>query len=136
MFTPRFIKGFIVTFVVFMVADFAWHSWIMMDFYNARIADVNGGMLPAATFPVFIILYEVLAAACMTYFVQATAKKGDLMDGAFKGGLLGFLVSGGINFINHSLIMKWDLNITLVDTLWGIAMGAVAGAILVMIGKK
>ncbi len=130
--TSSFGKSFLVTVIIFLLADILWHSVLLADFYNTRLAYING-LYPADSFPPFIFAYEIIAAGIMTYFIRVAARPGSLVSGMGNGALLGFLVSGGINFINHSLILKWDLGLTIVDTLWGVAMGAIAGAAIVWV---
>lgn len=133
--TSTFIKGFIVAFIVSIVGDYLWHSVLLADFYNQRLTAINGAPT-ATTFPPFIVLFEVIGSAGIAYFILATHSK-TLWDGAWRGGLLGLMLGSGINFVDHSLIAKWDLTMALVDTAWATVLTAIGGAIIVAVcGKK
>jgi uncharacterized membrane protein len=106
----------------------------MADFYESRLRAING--VPSSNdVPFFILAYALISAFVMTYFILATAKEKTTSESALHGGLLGLLVGGGINFVNHSLLLKWDLSVLAVDTLWGIAVGAIIGAAVLSVSK-
>jgi uncharacterized membrane protein len=108
----------------------------MADFYNARLALINGSSTPPAL-SVLAIAYEVIAAIGIAYFVLGSlSSKADWMEGAWKGAFLGLLIAGGLNCVNNSLIQHWDTTLALVDIAWGVVTGAVVGAILVLFVAK
>jgi uncharacterized membrane protein len=134
--TSTFIKGLLAAFVLSLVGDMLWHNYLLADFYNARLQSINGGTVPA--FSNFMIALELLAAAITTYFVLAAAKTRTIGEGAVHGAMLGFAMCGAINFLNHSLFPGWDLTLVEVDTAFGVVLGAIVGAgiILATGGKK
>lgn len=125
--SSKFWKAAIVVFIFYILADFVWHGWLFADFYEMRFAAINGAPSPM-TFPPFILAFEVIAALVSTYFVQKTSST--MQQGMWHGGLLGFFSVSAINFVVHSLIPKWDTSMLMVDTLWGIIIGVVGGAII------
>ena len=133
--TPSFIKGFIVTLIIIVAADLFWHAWLMADFYNSHLSAINGAPESLA-FPPFVLLFEVVAALCITYFVQGTLRNRSIVGGALRGAALGLLITCSINFVDHSVIMKWDLTLAFVDIVWGIVTGLIAGGVLAAMSKK
>ena len=131
--TSRFIKGFIVSFILFVVLDGLWHGGLMVDFYSQRVLLLNpgsNGVPPTAT--PFIIFLEAINAVTLTYVLFRGAKPANpLQDALWIGALLGFTVSVSINFLNHSLIPFWDIQLALVDTAWGTVMGAIVAFFVV-----
>ena len=124
----RFIKGFILSFVLFVLLDAGWHGGVMADFYNQRLALMNPDLPGAPGFSGWILFLEAINAFALTYFVlKVPTSKQPLNDGAWIGGLLGFVVTGSVNFLNHTLIPDWDVTLAIVDTAWGTALGLFAG---------
>ncbi len=132
--TSQFLKGFVATLILFLAGDIVWHNFVMRDFYMQRILAINGPDVAMGDFPPFILAFEIIASAGMSYFVLRTSKT--LMEGALNGAFLGLVVVAGINFVAHSLIPKWDVPMVLVDTAWGVVLGAVAGKVIMLVAGR
>ena len=128
--TPsRFLKGFLVSLVLFTLLDAVWHGGIMAGFYQQRLMLMNPGTAVAlVSFSPFILFVEAINAAALTYFVlHRQSADPDLSDAAWVGAFLGFTMSGTVNFLNHALIPEWDIVMAWVDTTWGTIAGCIAG---------
>lgn len=127
--TPiRFLKGFVLSFLLFTLLDAVWHTGIMAPFYDARLAVINPGLGGAPAFSEWLLFLEAVNAAALTIFVLRMASPtGSVGDGAWIGALLGFTVSGSINGLNHLLVPGWDTTLVMVDTVWGTVVGLIAG---------
>lgn len=120
-----------------LVGDVLWHNVLLSDFYFSRLADINGAATDTVGFPLFLVVFELISSAIVTYFVLAMSKKRPVLEGCWNGALLGLLMVGALNFVNHSLIAKWDSTVVMVDTAWGVLLGAICGlAIVLVAGKK
>jgi uncharacterized membrane protein len=128
-------KGIAVAFVISLVGDMVWHSVLMADFYGAYIASINGAPWDPS-FPLPLIVFELICSAVMAYFILAAAKAHTVTEGAWHGALLGLAIVGAVNFVNHSLMPKWDITLLMVDTAWGIVLGAVTGAAVMRVAAK
>jgi uncharacterized membrane protein len=129
--TPsRFLAALVAVFIVTLLGDMLWHNWLLMDFYYTRLSAINGAPMPA-TFPVSLLIAEAIAAAGTVYFVLSAPKAPTLSAGACRGALIGLMLGGALNLVNHSLIALWDLNVVLVDICWATALGAIGGAVTV-----
>ena len=132
--SSAFFKSFVTAFILFVLGDMLWHVWLLGDFYNGRIALLNGGTMPPESFPGFVFAFELIAAAGTTYFVLPSRS---VQEGAWKGAVLGLMMISAINFVCHTLLVNWDLTLVVVDTAWGIVIGAITGAAIMMVsGKK
>jgi uncharacterized membrane protein len=127
----RFLKGFIVSFVVIFISDYLWHTLLFANFYNGKM----GAMIaPGAPMLGIIILLEVLAAAGVAWFVLGVSK--NMMDSLCNGAFLGVLTIGSVNLLNHAFFQAWDLELVLIDVLWGVLTFALAGAIAFIVTSK
>ena len=124
----RFIKGWILSFVLFSLLDGVWHAGVMAAFYNERLALMNPGLSGPPAFGPLLLALEALNAAAITVFVLKTASaKNALGDGAWIGAFLGLTVSGTLNGLNHILVPAWDATLAMVDTAWGTVVGLIVG---------
>ena len=123
--TSSYIKGAGTAFVLFILGDALWHDMLMGSFYMSRIDAINGGPAPA-TFPCFIILFELIAALGSTYLVLHLSK--NIAEAAKNGAILGLMMVSAINLVNHTIILRWDLTLVVVDTAWGVVLGFLVGA--------
>ncbi len=128
-----FFKGTFAAFIVFFAGDFLWHEVFFVNFYDARIFAINGAATPLGI-PVFLIALEFLIAAGASYFILRVP--GSMQRAILEGGLIGLMISGAVNFVNHSLILKWDLAIMLLDTSFGLLLGLLAGCVIFLAGSR
>ena len=138
--TPtRYLRAFVVSFVLFVLLDAFWHGGIMVEFYNQRLMLLNPGIIGTPiTFSPFILFIEAINAVALSYFVLSHIEDGKpLADAAWAGALLGFTVTVTLNFLNHVLIPEWDIVLALVDTAWGTVSGIIGAlAIAVVCGER
>ena len=126
----RFLKNALVALILFVASDAAWHAWLMVDFYTAKISAM-GGTLPTGFGSVCV--FQVIAALGTAYFLR-NARTWN--EGAFQGGLLSLMMVGAINLVMHGLLPGWDMELVLIDIGWGIVTGIVVGGVIGMMGKK
>ncbi len=134
----RFFRAFVAVLIVTAAGDFAWHNWLLKDFYFSQLELINGTALPEE-FPPFIVAAIVLSSLGTTYFVLSAPKMPDVLHGAARGALLGLMMAGVLNLVNHQLILEWSLTVASVDILWALVLGAAGGAVCVWAagtGKK
>jgi uncharacterized membrane protein len=126
--TTRFLKGFVLSFILFTLLDGVWHGGIMAQFYMDRLAVIAPGSGGPTAFSPLMIFLEAVNAAALTYFVLRNASsRNPVGDGALVGLILGFTVISTVNGLNHTLIPGWDMTLALVDTAWGTVAGLLCG---------
>jgi uncharacterized membrane protein len=132
----RFLRSFIVAFVLFLLLDAFWHNGVMGDFYATRLVMLNPTLDPMKVGLMPQILFvNLINAVTLTYVVLHHKGEGSqLGNAAFLGGLLGLTVCGSINFLNNAFIPEWDTNLMLIDTGWGTIAGIVAGVAVAAVG--
>ncbi|MSR87317.1 DUF2177 family protein [Candidatus Peribacteria bacterium] len=134
----RFLRAFATSFILIVLLDGFWHDGLMADFYMQRLAMINPSLMgQPITFTPFIIFIAAINAVTMSYLIltQVDSKK-PLRDAAWIGMLLGFTVSGTLNFLNHTLIVRWDIVLALVDTAWGTVTGLITALAIASVCSK
>ncbi len=133
--TPtRFVKAFVVSFVLFTISDAVWHGGLMMSFYGQRLALMNPNVVGGPSISPFIFLVQAINAVTFSYILLHCRPSGQpVCDAVWLGALLGFTVTGTVNFLNHALLPWWDIVLALVDVSWGTVNGAIAGAVVVFL---
>lgn len=124
----RFLRAFVTSFVLLLLLDGFWHGGVMADFYGQRLALIHSPLayMPLSFSP-FLLFLSAINAVTLSYFVLShVEQKKPLADAAWIGALLGFTVTGSINFLNHTLLPRWDIVLVLVDTAWGTGSGIIA----------
>lgn len=128
---PRFLRSFILVFVLFLLLDSFWHMGVMADFYLQHLAPALRGTKPSLEWGIVALLG--INAVTATYIVQSHIdQKRSVADILFVGALLGFTVSASINLLNLSILGWWDIILVLTDTAWGVVVG-VLGAMAVLV---
>ncbi len=126
----HFFRALLAVFLVTIIGDVLWHNWLLHDFYYARVDAINGAPTPDK-FPFYIVLAEIIAAVGTTFFVLSGPHLPTMADGVFRGALLGLMMAGSLNLVNHTLLVHWDLTVAVIDVLWGIILGGIGGAVCV-----
>lgn len=126
---PRFIRSYILVFVLFMLLDGFWHAGLMADFYADHLQPALMGARPTIDWAIVALI--AINAVTTTYIIQNHIEHDrSIADLLFTGGLLGFTVAASINLLNMSLLGWWDIILVIVDISWGTALG-ILGAIAV-----
>ena len=132
--SSKFWKIAFVAFFLSSIGDFFWHMMLFGDFYRFHLEAVNAGTPANMAFSPFLLGLEVLVALASTHFVLGMSKS--CKDAAGNGALVGLLVTGGVNAVNHSFIVAWDLPLALLDTSFGIILGCIVGSVIFALSKK
>lgn len=134
----RYLRSFLVVFVLFLLLDAFWHNGLLKAFYAERLAMLNPALVsaPIGLMPQ-ILFVNALNAITLTYVVLHHRSKGSYLAAAvFVGALLGVTVTGTVNFLNNAFVPAWDITLALVDTAWGLVVGIVGGLAAAVTGAE
>lgn len=131
--TSSLLKATVAAFVVSVLGDYLWHNVLLLSFYGPRLMELNG-VAASTAFPLSLLFIELVVSFGMAYFILKTSHS---YTHAFWNGLfLGLLTVGTLNFVNHSILVRWDMTLAIVDTLWGIGLGGIGGLVVFWTAKK
>lgn len=103
-------KYYLISLLSYLILDRFWFNFSLPS-YNKVIQNIQNQ--PMQFRPISLIAYLLLALG-MTLFVLVPEKP------VIYGAVYGLIVYGIFNMTNLTLFKDWTLNISVIDTLWGI----------------
>jgi uncharacterized membrane protein len=117
--TKRTIFIYVLLVVLLFVIDMSAIQLFFMKPYQNMLRNIN----PSRSFSIRIIpviLFYLLLALGLFVFVYPKISGNDWIEKSIiYGFLFGIIIYGFYSFTNYALIQNWDLNIVIMDTLWG-----------------
>lgn len=132
--SSKFWKIAFVAFFLSAIGDYFWHMVLFGDFYRVHLEAVNAGTPVTTMFSPYLLILSALVALATTHFVLGMSKTPK--DAAGNGALIGLLVTGSVSAVNHSFIVAWSASLVLIDTAFGILIGALIGWCIFALSKK
>lgn len=120
----RILKSFLTAIISFILIDFIWIGWISKAKYTEVITEIQGVDLEVR-YGSALMVYILMALAIIVWVLPKIKEDPDhsdmnILKNSFKwGGMIGLLVYGIYNFTNNSIFRHWDIEVVVIDTLWG-----------------
>ena len=109
------INKLFITIPLISILSYLWYTVIMIDFYSKyRDTDTT--------------IYNKIIGSIVVLFILGSAIATQVLNNGLKaiiyGALVGFVLYGFCNGVYLTISKKWDINIFMVDTSWGIIMSS------------
>lgn len=118
-----FLTLYAISIPIFIVLDLLWLGVVAKDFYQVRLGHLLGDVNWAAA----IVFYAVFLAG-VTFFATYPSASGTVFRAILLGALFGFVTYATYDLTNNATLRDWPVIVTVVDIIWGTALGAtVAG---------
>ena len=105
-----------------LILDFIWLTMFMSKRYKVMIKDIQGEELKVnMVYAVFAYLLMIIGQ--QVYIKPLIKSKKDVL---IYGGLFGLIVFGVYDLTAGAVIKKWDLNLAIIDILWGVFLFTVS----------
>tara|TARA_B100000945_G_C20298378_1_gene556759 strand:- start:401 stop:784 length:384 start_codon:yes stop_codon:yes gene_type:complete len=101
--------------IVMLVLDFLWLTLFMGPKYKIMIPNIQGS--PLKTNIYYAIIVYILMIIGQQIFVKPLINS--YKDALIYGSLFGIILFGVYDFTAGAVIKNWDLNLALIDVLWG-----------------
>lgn len=114
---------------VLLLLDFAWIWGYMGERYAAMIPRIQGSpMMPNAgrAAAAYALMVLGLVLFVMPNMPKRASAADALRHALVYGGLFGLVVYGVYDFTAGAVLRDWDMQLALVDVLWGMAVYATA----------
>jgi hypothetical protein len=121
MLTLTHIKLFLIALITLTIIDFIWIGVIFANSYRKTIESVQKTKF-IVRIVAGLIVYIALALIIVFWVIpriQLESKKNLLLSSFIYGGLLGGLIYAVFDFTNHAIFTNWDLQTSIIDTIWG-----------------
>ena len=109
---------FIVTLLVIMIIDIPVITQLMKPSWKKMIENIQMTPFRIKIYPI-IIPYILMALALVGFVLPNISEEHIARDSFIYGGGLGLIIYGIFDFTNYSLISKYDIKLSIIDTLWG-----------------
>lgn len=128
-----YLVGYLVALVTFVAADMVWLGTMAPRLYRPTLGDIaiSGVNLPPA-----ILFYIVYPAGLVIFVINPALKSGSISAAVLYGALFGFFTYATYDLTNYATLRNWTMQLTVVDTAWGIILGAITSVIaFALVGK-
>lgn len=123
-------KDFIKILIIFFVIDGLWLKFYMGKKYDIMVPVIQKS--PMVTKLWTAVLAYLLLGIGVRYLVMPNIKKETkYKDALFYGGIFGLVVYGVYDFTAASVFKNWDIQLAIIDILWGTFVSALVPLIVV-----
>jgi len=121
---------YLITLAVFFLIDMVWLGVVAKGFYRRHL----GTMLsPKVNWGAAILFYLLFIAGLLIFVIRPALAQGALLSALPLGALFGLISYATYDLSNLATLRDWPLIVTVVDLVWGTALGglvSLAGALL------
>ena len=115
--------------VFFVIAEIFVLTNIMQPLFKKHIGFL---MNEETNFSIAAIFYLIYVAGVFWFATRAGIKSESILITILSGAFLGLLAFGTYEITNYVILKDWNINLVIVDTLWGI----IITAIMALVGYK
>jgi uncharacterized membrane protein len=123
-------RQLIATAGTIILMDLVWltlrNSYHQALFKSIQQSPIVPRILPA------ILVYGILITAVYVGAVQSTSS---VSTGIARGAFVGAILYGFYDLTNYATLLKWTLQMTVTDIVWGVCLCAVAAGVGVYVKK-
>jgi uncharacterized membrane protein len=129
----QFIAAYITSLVVFGLIDATWLSTTGSVLYRPVLGDIvlaNLRVWPAVAF------YAMFPVGIVVFAVMPALKSSSVGTAAIYGLLFGAIAYGTYDLTNYATLRNWNLQITIIDIVYGAITSAVAAALATLVTRS
>lgn len=112
----NFLKMYLIAFLVFLIVDAIWLSFVANQFYKKHIGFL---MKTTPNYLAALLFYLVFIVGLVFFVVQPAVNTGDVGRLILGAALFGFITYATYDLTNLATIRDWPLIVTVVDLAWG-----------------
>ena len=115
-----FFTLFVISVPIFIIGDLLWLGFLMKNFYQSRLGHLLGDVNWGAA----CIFYMVFVLGLTFFATYPSVARGTAMTAIVLGALYGLFTYATYDLTNHATLRDWPYMVTVVDIVWGTALGA------------
>jgi len=128
-----YLKTFGVAFAAFITIDLIWLVFIANNLYKKYLGFI---MRPSPNWIAAIIFYLLYLAGLVYFVIHPATEKGDWKFALFAGMFFGLVTYATYDLTNLATLKNWPVLITVIDLIWGTALGGLVSLITWWIVKS
>lgn len=128
----RLVLVWIIAFVAISAIDALWHLVLFRDAYTKGLSQAaanTDGKLALRALPGLLSQVLVITALMVLALYPSPAQM-TTTQAIVRGAMGGILAISVYGLVNHALIARWGLDITLLEVVWGPVIGALGGWVI------
>jgi uncharacterized membrane protein len=123
---------YLITLAVFFLIDIVWLGVVAKDFYRLHL----GTMLsPKVNWGAAILFYLLFIAGLLIFVIRPALVQGAVLPALLLGALFGLISYATYDLSNLATLKDWPLIVTVVDLVWGTALGGLVSLISTLLGR-
>lgn len=119
----QYLTAYLTTAFVFLALDAVWLGLAAKRFYFDRLGDLLLDKPRKGTAAAFYAIYVI---GIVFFAVAPALQEGAASTALLYGALFGFFAYATYDMTNYATLRNWSLAVSLVDTLWGTCLTAIA----------
>ena len=129
----RFIKLYVVAFVVFFLIDIIWLAVVAKKLYQNELGYI---MSDKPNWIAAIVFYLVFITGVVFFVINPAIDKDSWQYALLAGMFFGFITYSTYDLTNLATLKDWPIKITIIDLIWGTSLGGMVSLFTFLIFKK
>lgn len=125
----------IITSIIFLILDGIWLGFLSKNLYIENIGSLlrlKGNSIDANWYAAIIVYIALISGILLLVLPKAG---GELIPALLWRAFFGFVTYATYDFTNLSVLDKWTLKISIIDTIWGMVLCGLTSFLSTLICK-
>ena len=114
--------GYLLTLVVFLIADMFWLGIIAKNLYQKYL---GGFLTDKVNWTAAMIFYLIYVVGISIFAIYPAVNKGSALNSVLMGALFGLFTYATYDLTNLATLKGWPLQIVFIDIFWGAFLSAI-----------
>lgn len=123
---------YLLTLAIFFAIDMVWLSVVAKTFYRKHLGYL---MAPKVVWPAAILFYLLFIAGLVVFAVRPGLAAGEPLKALLLGAFLGLISYATYDLTNQATVKDWPAVVTVVDLVWGTALGGLVAWLSALAGR-
>lgn len=128
----NYIKIYLISLIVFFAVDIIWLGFIAKNLYKDQLGFI---MADKTNWIAAIMFYMVYIVGLIFFALNPALQKDSLIYAALVGAFFGLITYATYDMTNLATLKDWPIFVTVVDIIWGTALGSATTSISFIIIK-
>ncbi len=121
-----------ITLGVFFLIDMIWLGLVAKGFYRRHLGSF---LSPDVRWGAALLFYLLYIAGLLIFVVRPALLRGAPLEALLFGALFGLICYATYDLSNLATLKDWPLIVTVVDLVWGTALGGTVSFLSAVIGR-